>query len=71
MYHLSQSRNTTLLSTLLRRTPLRSFMVMVSAGEDTQEAQQLPQNDDHDNDHERKKKMTMRLKIKMMRTTLP
>jgi hypothetical protein len=25
---------------------------MVPTGEDTQEAQQLPQNDDHDNDHE-------------------
>jgi hypothetical protein len=27
-------------------------MVTVPVGEDTQEAQQLPQNDDHDNDHE-------------------
>jgi DNA-binding transcriptional regulator/RsmH inhibitor MraZ len=27
-------------------------VVTVLAGEDTQEAQQLPQNDDHDNDHE-------------------
>jgi hypothetical protein len=27
-------------------------MVTVPAGEDTQKAQQLPQNDDHDNDHE-------------------
>jgi hypothetical protein len=27
-------------------------MVTVPAGEDTQEAQQLPQNDNHDNDHE-------------------
>jgi hypothetical protein len=27
-------------------------VVTVPAGEDTQEAQQLPQNDDHDNDHE-------------------
>jgi hypothetical protein len=29
-------------------------MVTVPVGEDTQEAQQLPQNDDHDNDHEEK-----------------
>jgi hypothetical protein len=28
------------------------IVVMVLVGEDTQEAQQLPQNDDHDNDHE-------------------
>jgi hypothetical protein len=27
-------------------------VVTVPVGEDTQEAQQLPQNDDHDNDHE-------------------
>jgi hypothetical protein len=27
-------------------------VVTVPTGEDTQEAQQLPQNDDHDNDHE-------------------
>jgi hypothetical protein len=28
------------------------IVVMVPVGEDTQEAQHLPQNDDHDNDHE-------------------
>jgi hypothetical protein len=28
------------------------IMVMIPAGEDTQEAQKLPQNDDHNNDHE-------------------
>jgi hypothetical protein len=28
---------------------------MVPTGEDTQEAQQLPQNDNHDDDHEEEK----------------
>jgi hypothetical protein len=51
------------------------IVVTVPIGEDTQEAQQLPQNDDHDNDHGeektmRKKKRATRQKAKMMKTTL-
>jgi hypothetical protein len=52
-------------------------VVKVPAGEDTHEAQQLPQNDNHDNDHEEEENneeeeegATM-LKVKMMKTTLP
>jgi hypothetical protein len=40
------------------------IVVTVPTGEYTQEAQQLPQNDNHNNE-------AMRLKAKMMRTKLP
>jgi ABC-type Zn2+ transport system substrate-binding protein/surface adhesin len=47
---------------------------MVPAGEDTQEAQQLPQSNDNDQeeeeDNEEEKKKATRLKVKMMKTTL-
>jgi hypothetical protein len=44
---------------------------MVLVGQDTQEAQQLLQNDNHSDDHEDDEEEGNRLKVKMMRTTLP
>jgi hypothetical protein len=49
-------------------------MVTIPAGEDSLEAQPMPQEDDHDQreeeDNEKKKKVATRLKAKKMKTTL-
>jgi hypothetical protein len=52
MCHLYQSRSSSPLSTFLRGEDSFKIVVTVPAGEDMQEAQQLPQNDGHDHREE-------------------